>query len=90
MKFEKVVLSIAVGLILCGGLAAQAADSKIGFVDAQQVLATVESRKKAQEELEREAREAQARSQDIHISAVLGCAQELVEVPCSIQGALQL
>ena len=61
MKFEKVVLSIAVGLILCGGLAAQAADSKIGFVDAQQVLATVESGKKAQEELERKAREAQAR-----------------------------
>jgi outer membrane protein len=61
MKFEKVILSVTVALVLGWGLAAQAADSKIGFVDAQQVLATVDSGKKAQEELERKAREAQAR-----------------------------
>jgi len=61
MKFEKVVLLIAVGLVLVWGFAVQAEESKIGFVDAQQVLATVDSGKKAQEELERKARDAQAR-----------------------------
>ena len=61
MKFEKLILVIAVGLAFGWGLTAQAEGGKIGFVDAQQVLATVESGKKAQEELERKAREAQGR-----------------------------
>jgi outer membrane protein len=61
MKFEKVILLIATGVVFGWGLAAQAEDAKIGFVDAQQVLATVESGKKAQEELERKARDAQGR-----------------------------
>ncbi len=61
MKFEKVILLIAAGVVFGWGLAAQAEDAKIGFVDAQQVLATVESGKKAQEELERKARDAQGR-----------------------------
>lgn len=61
MKFEKVILFIACGLILSWGLAAHAKDAKIGFVDAQQVLATVDSGKQAQEELERKARDAQGR-----------------------------
>lgn len=62
MKFQKVIQFIAVGLILGWGLAAQAKDeAKIGFVDAQQVLSSVDSGKKAQEELERKARDAQGR-----------------------------
>ncbi len=61
MKFEKVILLIAAGVVFGWGLAAQAEDAKIGFVDAQQVLATVESGKNAQEELERKARDAQGR-----------------------------
>jgi len=46
---------------ITGSSVAHAADGKIGFVDAQQVLATVDSGKKAQDELERKAREAQGR-----------------------------
>ncbi len=61
MKFEKFALLIVVGLVLGAGAIAQAEDSKIGFVDAQQVVATVDAGKQAQDELERKAREAQGR-----------------------------
>jgi len=61
MKFERALLLLALGLVLGWGLGATDEPTKIGFVDAQQVLATVESGKSAQEELERKAREAQGR-----------------------------
>jgi Skp family chaperone for outer membrane proteins len=61
MRFDKVILLSAVALALGWGLGATKDPAKIGFVDAQQVLATVDSGKSAQEELERKAREAQAR-----------------------------
>lgn len=60
-RWERVVLLIALGLALAWGLGASSDPTKIGFVDAQQVLATVDAGKAAQEELERKAREAQAR-----------------------------
>jgi len=61
MKFERALLLLALGLVLGWGLGATDEPTKIGFVDAQQVLATVESGQAAQEELERKAREAQGR-----------------------------
>ena len=61
MRFDKVILLSAITLALGWGLGATKDPAKIGFVDAQQVLATVDSGKSAQEELERKAREAQAR-----------------------------
>lgn len=61
MRFEKIILLVGLGLALGWGLGATKDVAKIGFVDAQQVLVTVESGKSAQEDLERKAREAQAR-----------------------------
>ena len=61
MRLEKIFLLIGLGLALGWGLGASKDVVKIGFVDAQQVLVTVNEGKKAQEELERKAREAQAR-----------------------------
>ena len=61
MKFERALLLLALGLVLGWGLGATDEPTKIGFVDAQQVLATVASGQAAQEELERKAREAQGR-----------------------------
>ena len=61
MRFERAVMVLALGLALGWGLGATNEPTKIGFVDAQQVLATVAKGKAAQEELERKAREAQGR-----------------------------
>jgi len=61
MKFERIVMVIALGLSLAWGLGATKEPTKIGFVDAQQVIATVESGKAAREELERKLREAEGR-----------------------------
>ena len=61
MRFERVVMLLALGLAVGWGLGATNEPTKIGFVDAQQVLATVAKGKAAQEELERKAREAQGR-----------------------------
>ena len=63
MKFEKAILLIIAALVFGWSGTASAKDGGIAFVDAQQVLATVDSGKKAQEELERKAREAQGRLQ---------------------------
>lgn len=61
MRFERVVLLIALALALGWGLGATKEPAKIGFVDAQQVLTTVAKGKAAQEELERKQREAEGR-----------------------------
>jgi outer membrane protein len=61
MRFDRIVMLLALGLAVGWGLGATQEPTKIGFVDAQQVLSTVASGKAAQEELERKAREAQAR-----------------------------
>ena len=61
MKFERVLMVLTLGLALGWGLGATSEPTKIGFVDAQQVLTTIESGKAAQDELERKAREAQQR-----------------------------
>ena len=61
MKFERILMVLALGLALGWGLGATSEPTKIGFVDPQQVLSTVESGKSAQDELERKAREAQQR-----------------------------
>ena len=61
MRFERAVLLIALGLALGWGLGATSEPTKIGFVDAQQVIATAASGKAAREELERKVREAEGR-----------------------------
>ena len=61
MRFDRIVMLLALGLAVGWGLGASNEPTKIGFVDPQQVLSTVASGKAAQEELERKSREAQAR-----------------------------
>lgn len=61
MRIEKTLLLIAVGLLLGWGVGATDDPVKVGFVDVEQVLATVDSGKAAREELERKSREAQGR-----------------------------
>lgn len=61
MKFERVILWVALALALAWGTGATDDAVKIGFVDVEQVLASVESGKAAREELERKSREAQSR-----------------------------
>ena len=61
MKMNKSILSIALALVVGWGVGATDDPVKIGFVDVEQVLATVDSGKAAREELERKSREAQNR-----------------------------
>ena len=61
MRFERAALVIALGLMLAWGIGATDEPTKIAFVDAQQVLATVKEGKSAREELERKGREAENR-----------------------------
>ena len=61
MRIERIILLIAVGLLLGWGIGATDDPVKIGFVDVEQVLATVDSGKAAREELERKSRGAQGR-----------------------------
>ncbi len=61
MRIEKVILLVAIGLVLGWGVGATDDPVKVGFVDIDQVLATVESGKAARGELERKSREAQSR-----------------------------
>ena len=61
MRIEKTLLLIAVGLLLGWGVGATDDPVKVGFVDVEQVLATVDRGKAAREELERKSREAQGR-----------------------------
>ena len=61
MRIEKIILLIAIGLLLGWGLGATDDPAKIGFVDVDQVLATVDRGKEAREELERKSRAAQGR-----------------------------
>ena len=65
MKFEKAILRITAAFVFGWGGTAHAKNGEIAFVDAQQVLATVDSGKQAQDELERKAREAQGRLQPL-------------------------
>jgi len=61
MKIERVLLLLGLGLVLGWGVGAANEPVKIGFVDVEQVMATVDKGKAAREELERKAREAQGR-----------------------------
>jgi len=61
MRIDKALLLIAVALLLGWGIGATDDPAKIGFVDVEQVLATVDSGKAAREELERKSRDAQGR-----------------------------
>ena len=61
MKIERVLLLLALGVMLGWGVGATSDPVKIGFVDMEQVLATVDRGKAAREELERKGREAQQR-----------------------------
>lgn len=61
MKIERILLLLALGVMLGWGIGATNDPVKIGFVDMEQVLATVDRGKAAREELERKGREAQAR-----------------------------
>lgn len=63
MKIEKTLLMVALGIVLGWGVAATNDPVKIGFVDVEQVLVTVDKGKAAREELERKQREAQGRLQ---------------------------
>lgn len=59
MKIERALLPLAMGIVLGWGVAATNDPVKLGFVDIEQVMATVEKGKAAREELERKSREAQ-------------------------------
>jgi outer membrane protein len=61
MKIDKTILGIALALLIGVGVAASDDPTKVGFVDIQQVLATVDKGRAAREELERKGREAQGR-----------------------------
>lgn len=61
IRFERVLLVLALGLALGWGVGATSEPTKIGFVDAQQVLSTVRAGKTAKEELERKVREAESK-----------------------------
>ena len=61
MRIDRTILSIAIALALFWGLGATNDPVKVGFVDVEKVLATVDSGKAAREELERKSREAQGR-----------------------------
>lgn len=62
MKIERILLLLAIiGLMLSWGIGATTDPVKVGFVDMEQVLATVDKGKAAKEELERKGKEAQQR-----------------------------
>jgi len=61
MRIDRTLLLIALALALAWGTGATDDPAKLGFVDVEQVLATVDSGKAAREELERKSREAQGR-----------------------------
>jgi outer membrane protein len=61
MTIDKTILLIAAALVLGWGIGSTDDAVKIGFVDIDQVLATVDKGKSAREELERKSRDAQAR-----------------------------
>lgn len=61
MRIDKTLLLLAVGLLLGWGIGATDDPVKVGFVDVEQVLATVDSGKAARQELERKSRDAQGR-----------------------------
>ncbi len=61
MRIDKTLLLVAAGLLLGWGIGATDDAAKVGFVDVEQVLATVDSGKAAREELERKSRDAQGR-----------------------------
>ncbi len=61
MSIQKTLLLVAVGLLIGWGLGATEDPVKVGFVDVEQVLASVDKGKAAREELERKSRDAQAR-----------------------------
>jgi outer membrane protein len=61
MRIDKALLLLAIGLMLGWGIGATDDPVKVGFVDVEQVLATVEKGKAAREELERKSRDAQGR-----------------------------
>ena len=61
MKIERILLLLALGVMLGWGVGATSDPVKIGFVDIEQVMATVEKGKAAREEFERKMREAQQR-----------------------------
>jgi len=62
---DKAILVIAASLVLGWGIGATDDPVKMGFVDVEQVLASVEKGKAAREELERKQREAQGRLQPL-------------------------
>ncbi len=61
MRIDKALLLISVGLLLGWGIGATDDPVKVGFVDVEQVLASVEEGKAARQELERKSRDAQGR-----------------------------
>ncbi len=61
MRIDKALLLVSVGLLLGWGIGATDDPVKVGFVDIEQVLVSVEEGKAARQELERKSREAQGR-----------------------------
>ena len=61
MKMQRTILILAAALVIGWGLGATDDPVKVGFVDVEQVLSTVDSGKAARDELERKSREAQGR-----------------------------
>ena len=61
MRIDKTILLIVTAVLVSWGVAATDDPVKIGFVDIEQVMSTVDLGKAAREELERKAREAQSR-----------------------------
>ncbi|MCA9503343.1 MAG: OmpH family outer membrane protein [Spirochaetaceae bacterium] len=61
MKIEKSLILVVLVAVVAWSLGASDDQVKIGFVDIEQVLATVDKGKAAREELERKSREAQGR-----------------------------
>jgi len=61
MRIDKALLLLAMGLLLGWGIGATDDPVKVGFVDVEQVLASVDKGKAAREELERKSRDAQGR-----------------------------
>jgi len=65
MRFEKVILAIALASVIAWGLGAESDGVKIGVVDLDQAVTSTEEGKQARDEFERKKREAEARLQPL-------------------------
>jgi outer membrane protein len=75
MRFDKLIVTLAVALVVVWGLGADKDGIKIGVVDLDQAVTSTEEGKQARDEFERKKREAEAKLQPL-IERAQAAAQE--------------